>query len=273
MPGSLGLVPDGFHALEVVIALIAGLGEERPLPSGSGVIIGPGLALTAKHVLDDYWDQFDADHRWRRSEKAPFAIQAIQYVPRLDTFIRWDVWASSLSKDLDIAVLQIAPSADLPKDYEPVFPELDLATPEKGTEIQAFGFPFPDLTYDEGSKGWVLSHSPAGSVGTVTQTFPEGRERTKPYPAFEMDIEVKGGMSGGPVFDSRGYIRGILCSSFDFAEPGPHCSLASSLWPACGLGVVATENLGIDRDGHLLDVANAGRIRAHNVPQRESNAT
>jgi len=266
----LGGLPETFAGNDVILALLAGRGGDRPMPSGSGVMIGPGVALTAKHVIDDYWDHFDPRGRWRSTADAPFSIQAIQYVPSLDGFFYWNVWAASLTDRLDIAVLQLAPAQDLPPEYNPGLPHLDLSVPGVGTRVEAFGFPFPDLEYTRENETWTLTHSPAGCTGTVTQVFPSGRDRTKAYPCYEMDLEIKGGMSGGPVFDSAGRLRGIVCSSFDLSEPGNHISYASALWPSFGMGVLATPVLGLEKDGTLLDVAKSGKIIAENLPEIEA---
>ena len=52
-----------------------------------------------------------------------------------------------------------------------------------------------------------------------------------PWPVLEVDCPTWGGMSGGPVFDDRGNLIGLLCSSFSL-DSGDGISYVSLLYPA-----------------------------------------
>jgi trypsin-like peptidase len=72
--------------------------------------------------------------------------------------------------------------------------------------------------------------------GVVTQVFPRGRDRLLvSWPALEVDAPLFGGMSGGPVFDSRGGLIGLGSRSMEMGvgvEPSP--MIVALLWPALG---------------------------------------
>jgi hypothetical protein len=256
-------VPHDFPPLELVLALVGG---QPPVVLGSAVFVAPGVALTASHVIEAYWKLFDQEGRWRTAKAATFPIQAIQYVPHLDRFVTWHVGFASHRDTLDVALLQLEPElSQYPAEYVWAYPTLDLRPMARGTRVQAFGFPKADVLFDEEINGWRLDHAVGGSVGVVTEVFEEGRDTAKkPFPCFEMDIEIRGGMSGGPVVNADGYICGIVTASWTFAEPGPHSSSASLLRPAVELHVVTAGNLGSEGQyialkdlvgrGHLLTV-------------------
>lgn len=264
--GSVRPLPDSHDVNEVVIALVGGTPGAEPKAWGSAVFIAPGVALTASHVIEAYWKQFDDLGRWDdKTTTAGFALQAFQYVRGSSQLIVWHVIAAWHSPVVDVAVIQLVPDHDLPRDYRWPYVTLDVAPPTVGTEVQAFGFPVHQASFNA-SAGWALEHEPLGSRGVVTQCYPERRDRVlRNYPCFEMDIETLDGMSGGPVFDRTGYLRGINCSGFDGAEAARHVSYASILWPALALPIRPTPHLGLSEgDTRLLHLARDGRLHAIN---------
>jgi len=259
----LEAVPHDFPGLEMVLAIVAGGGDKRPLAWGSGVFVAPGVALTATHVIQDYWRELDEEGGWRDSKAATFPIQAIQYIPRLDRFVTWHVFLATHRDSSDVAVLQLTPEeSQYPDGYDWRYPTLDLRPVSAGTRVQAFGFPTAEVVYDSDSKGWSLQHAAGGSVGEITNVFPDGRDKVKlPFPCFEMNIETRGGMSGGPVVNIEGNLCGIVTSGWSFQEPRPHVSYASMLGPAMTLPIAGTGNLGAEGEHLTLhELARRGRI-------------
>lgn len=254
MGASLKLVPEGHPVNEVVIALVGGREGAEPHPAGSAVLIAPGLALTARHVIDDFWDRFGGD----REQLATFSLQAIHYIPGVSRPAVWHVVNAFHADAIDIAVLALEPAANVPAAYQPPRLRLDVLSPNAGTPVQAFGYPLSVVLKEPG--GWVLHHDAVGAVGSVTQEFPDYRDRGMlSFPCFEMSLAIEAGMSGGPVFDSAGHLRGIVCSSVD---PDKVPSYASALWPAMGLPALSAKGdrgrpalLQLARNGSL-DVLN-----------------
>ena len=74
------------------------------------------------------------------------------------------------------------------------------------------------------------------STGLVTACYQQGRDSSRmPWPALEVDCPTIGGMSGGAVFDSHGFLIGLISSSFDcgqHAEPAP--TYVALHWPMLG---------------------------------------
>ena len=252
METDVEVVPHDFPAIELVLALVSGGGEQGPLVWGSAVFVAPGVSLAASHVIEDYWKQFDDVDGWRVAKNATFPIQAIQYLPRHDRFVTWHVSWGSHRDTLDVCLLQLIPEeGQYPAGYVWPYPTLDLRPVTPGTRVQAFGFPKADVIFDAETKGWVLQHAPGGSVGVVTEVFEAGMDRVKiPFPCFTMNLEIQGGMSGGPVVNAEGNVCGIIAGSWTLLEPRPHWSFASLLRPALELRIVGTGNLGAEGE-HL----------------------
>jgi Trypsin-like peptidase domain len=73
--------------------------------------------------------------------------------------------------------------------------------------------------------------------GVVTARYPaaSGRDRvTAPWPCIEVDCPSWGGMSGGPVFDQRGFIVGLISKGWNCVDD-PSPMVTALLWPALGL--------------------------------------
>ena len=56
------------------------------------------------------------------------------------------------------------------------------------------------------------------SSGLVTELYLDGRGSHMKGPCVEVAMNVVGGMSGGPVFNSAGKIVGVISSGFDGGE-------------------------------------------------------
>ena len=116
-------------------------------------------------------------------------------------------------------------------------------------------------------RAWIVVRAPsAGSIGRVTQVFQERRDSSKPFPCFEIEASALGGMSGGPIFDMDGRLRGLVCSSFQMAddESGPPVAHGTTLWPCVALPVAPAEHPGLTREARLRDLVKNGRVDAIN---------
>jgi hypothetical protein len=77
--------------------------------------------------------------------------------------------------------------------------------------------------------GLLVSH------GLMIDIYEAGRGASKPWPAVAVDAGTLGGMSGGPVFDSRGFLVGVISSSFNMGDgqlPSP--TFVALNWPILG---------------------------------------
>ena len=196
---------DSLHqAGDSLVAVIRST-DEGFEPIGSGVMIGPGLLLTATHVLEE--------------------IAATGSPPLFMTFLpgrarTWlghsSVTSSGLSEfdarrsvNSDITLVSCTLNSDAHVDCQLTLAPLQVALPLVGDRLWAFGYRHHDF---EAETSRLI---PLVSSGLVTAVFPDGRGERMPAACIEVAMDTFGGMSGGPVANDDGYVIGVVSSSFD----------------------------------------------------------
>ena len=89
------------------------------------------------------------------------------------------------------------------------------------------------------------------------------------FPCFLVNARFDGAMSGGPVFNSKGHLCGIICSNLppDLTDPeSEHASYVTTLWPLMGL------TIDLDREGYeegvkypMIELVKGGFITAIDI--------
>lgn len=190
---------------------------------GSAVIVGPGIALTAKHVIEPHLDRLAVGDM--HSMCIGIAKSGINI---------WTVRKATMLENMDIAILGLQLNSAMPPNR--TFRQTTISTrlPRIGDRVQIVGFRANSATRSLGSgeRGYACDAKLLVSAGVVKERYPQGRDRVMlPWPVLEIDCPSWGGMSGGPVFDEHGHLIGLLCSSFS-VDNGDGVSYVSLLWPA-----------------------------------------
>ncbi|MBV7455822.1 serine protease [Acidovorax sp. sif1233] len=187
---------------------------------GSGVMVGPGLALCAAHVLHehDFYDKLQTD-------EATLVVQA----PLSDGgMLLWTVLRMALVPDSDLAVLSMTLSSPYPADRCFMTASLTTRMPTIGDVLTVTGLSAAGDGTETIADVTCIDVAPQCQFGRVIDRYLNGRDRRLPGPCLAVECAVPGGTSGGPVFDSRGYLVGLLSASYDGAE----ISFVSHIWPA-----------------------------------------
>ncbi len=187
---------------------------------GSGVMVGPGIALCAAHVLHEF-------HFYEKlqSDDATLVVQA----PLADgSMLLWTVLRISLVPQSDLAVLSMTLSSRYPKDRRFVTASLTTRMPALDEVLTVTGYSAVGNGTEPIGDRTQIEVYPQCQSGRVIDRYPNGRDSHLPGPCIALDCAVPGGTSGGPVFDSRGYLVGLLSSSYD----GTEISFVSHIWPA-----------------------------------------
>ncbi len=204
--------------------------------SGTATVIGPGLAVTAKHVIQDFFDQYENIKRFdsNSSERTgTFSINALNFLNEGKHGIIWAVNKVYYSMLSDIAILYFGQGRNVPPDYRWKFMKMDLTEPKIGEKIAAFGYHSTELKLvEENQVNWKIT--PATSTGQIVEIFPERRDNSRlNFPCFQTNARFDGGMSGGPVVNEAGKLCGIICSNLPPMESEEeHTSYVSLLWPS-----------------------------------------
>jgi S1-C subfamily serine protease len=110
-----------------------------------------------------------------------------------------ELWA--IRADLDLALLRLAPDADLPRDVP--FLELALADPPEGATVHAAGFPV-------GSGFTITTGVVRGLLDPSQVTLTRRGEALAPAGHWvETTAPIRQGNSGGPLLDGRGVVVGV----------------------------------------------------------------
>jgi hypothetical protein len=196
---------------------------------GSAVMVAPGIALTATHVIDD-----DLVDLIMKRKLGMFCTGLTPSGPRV-----WRVRGGTKVDRTDITILSLAFASPFPSDGRFVQAAMTTRLPAIGELVMIAGFRssnenvpaeediyFPvrdgQLTYGAGLRI---------GVGRVGEHYLDGHGSIPPGPAIRVECSTPGGMSGGPAFDQHGRVVGILSASYDHPDGfGP--SYVSLAWPA-----------------------------------------
>lgn len=221
--------------------------DDKFYASGSAIIIGHNLAITAQHVIDDFVREFEGNHidAPPNSEVAfSFNLQLIHILNNGKSGQIWNVtrlWACNFT---DIAVLRLSPTTQEALEYKWRPPKIDLIPPKVGERISCFGYRDPKIKKISNKIEWQVDSRT--SIGEVTAVHDQKRDSCRlSFPCFQTNARYDGAMSGGPVFKDTGKLCGIICSNLPPSEDGEdHVSYVTSLWPLMGM------KIDIDRIGH-----------------------
>jgi hypothetical protein len=220
----LGPLRSMYEAGDALVA-VARVEEEGLTVIGSGVMVGPGLLLTATHVLDEL----------PREEGGPVFLTflpgaARAWLPRavvtVSSVSEFDEMRELVS---DLSLVSCTLNSDAHEECPLMLAPMQIALPLIGERLWAFGFRHQNI------KDSAALVTPFVSSGLVTSAFPYGRGSRMPAPCFEVEMDTLGGMSGGAVVNSEGYLVGIVSSSL---EGGP--SYVTLIWEAIRLRVKGT---------------------------------
>lgn len=198
------------------------LEEHRGSLEGSATMVGPGIALCAKHVIEPWLDRLTGLH----------AMALFIGFSRASPVV-WRMTRLTLIDESDLAIVSLSLSQDLPPDGV-LWDVASMTTrlPNVGERLTMFGFRAASPAFDLVDQHLHVNAAMLASSGYVTAVYPEGRDRFLiPWPTIEVESDSLGGMSGGPVFDDRGFLLGMVCSSISSDHAGGPTYVALN-WPA-----------------------------------------
>jgi hypothetical protein len=227
--------PHGSPITEFALS-ITSLRDDDEFAQGTAVLVGPNLALTARHVVDDYWQRYEGTTLKSGPGAGSFSLQAMQMCgPRNDLAI-WNItkyWVTGEGGP-DMAVLQLTPTSAIAAKYSSHGVTMNLIPPAIGTRISCFGY--TDTLVEpgvvDGEPGSIFRRAGHTSTGEILDVYPQRRDRaTMPYPSLHTNARFDGSMSGGPVFNESGEMCGLICSSYPPSSTDePHASFVALLW-------------------------------------------
>lgn len=187
---------------------------------GSAVMIGPGVALCARQVVEPHLDKIATGST---------VMPAIGLLTEEGVLQHWSATRGTAIARSDLCILSLELASPL-SDARPIrLARISTRSPRVGELLTMFGFRSLSGAV---ARGGVLQGGVIACKGPVAKVWTGGRDRVLlPSPVLEVDCPAFGGMSGGPVFDEWGYLVGLVSSSIDDGgQGGP--TYVSMLYPA-----------------------------------------
>ena len=255
----IGSLDNLYQGGDAVVA-VAGYFNEQLLMIGSGVMIAPGLMLTATHVLDEF----------PRTGSGPVLLSflldgaARAWLPTATVNCIGKSNLGVLDETIKIVSDLSLVSCSLHSDAFPKSPlslaPIELCLPIPGTRLWAVGF--RQCVVEDGP----TKVSPLVTSGLVTACFPNGRGERMPSPCIEVEMETIGGMSGGPVYNEDGRLVGVVSSSFD---GGP--TYITLVWDAMRISIEQLpKDIWPSRTSDLFSAMELGLVRIQGKVQRDA---
>jgi hypothetical protein len=206
---------------------------------GSGVFVAPGLIMTVKHVLKEFWRLFEnpnVGELEEQKQKTPaFELFAVQCPGSSSATALWAASKITLCPYSDLAVISVVPVDALAKAHPiPNLARMNVLPPGKGTKVAAFGYADTSVQTEVGNQV-NFQLQPRIARGTVTDVYPVSRDSVLlPFPSFEVETCFIGGMSGGPIFNEADELCGLICSGYDDVP----VASGVALWPMLGIHTI-----------------------------------
>lgn len=217
---------------------------------GSGVIVGPGLAITARHVFDGLSRYYgEQEITPGTTQGVGFSLQAIQINENGTQGLSWSIRQIAVDEDTDIAFLTLQGTNEKHQSYKWRSFRMQLLPPRPGSVIAAFGYHHISTDFLPDGSLQTIAH-PYSARGVVEEVHLTRRDAgLLHFPCFRTNARFDGGMSGGLVVSQEGLLCGLICSNLPpVSEDEHHVSYVSSLWLCMGT------LLSWDRVGHPANV-------------------
>jgi hypothetical protein len=223
---------------------------------GSATMIGPGIALTAYHLFDD---RKMANGELLGFVDGTLGLMCIGIAGHGAE--AWTIMHAVPVPNSDLCILSLQYLVQLPERPTFQFLSMTTRTPRVDEQLYVAGFRADQPLFERDDVSPMeLEAGLLVNSGAIAELFLKGRGDNRPGPQVMVLAQTVGGMSGGPVFDSDGFLIGILSAGM------VDVSYVSLIWPALVVKIpfswpMVTKHLG---SVTLVDVA--GRLCAIDRP-------
>lgn len=184
----------------------------KEIAPGNSQLVGTGFFITrfghfvtAKHVILDVVDVRDEG-----SYRQHGFIHALHFVEGAKALVR-HITRVSFHNTWDVAVgkMDFHVMNDTGQPLVNMVPRFTTETPREGSPVVTYAYPESDPVF---GKGTASRFVPNYYSGEFLEESDKPRDSViVAWPHFVTSINLKGGASGGPVFDEKGRVFGINC--------------------------------------------------------------
>lgn len=227
-------------------------------------ISSQGLVLTARHVIEDALE-IDAGGKMADPDMGIGVLYAAETGEEDKLGGLLPARKLHFTSDLDIALMQLNLPIARATGRPLCMPGLRLGTriPRVGEHCAGIGYHAMEWQRATGIHTHHVLQKYAASQGCVREVHLDRRDDVMvKFPCFQTDCKIVGGMSGGPVIESRnGAVVGVICTGVDVPEGEPPISYVSLAGMSLLLTLEATdhESGAIERK-FLYDLVEGGAV-------------
>lgn len=218
-----GIGEDALWTLNGLIIAIGFIDNEKHYVIGSGIMIAPGLCLTATHVIEETKKKhallfsFANENSMRIWTPEDFHAQKKISIELIS-------FQKPVPKYSDVGILSYSPLSNFSDEEDYLFAPLEVSIPKIGERLWATGYREID---NDGSAPTISFFI---TSGLVTEQYIEGRGAHINGPCIEVAMQALGGMSGGPVFNAEGRVVGVISSCLEGQNDSKGPTYVSLLW-------------------------------------------
>jgi hypothetical protein len=220
--GVSGIERRELWTLRGMIGAVGYFDGEKQNTIGSGVMVAPGLFLTATHVFDGLVHQ---PFLFSFVDNTTMRIWMVEDFHAQQFKMELVPFQSGKPKFSDVCVASCSPFSNFSDSQPFCFPCIEVCIPKIGERLWTVG-------YREQSNDGAPLVDCFTSSGLVTEIYMNGRGAFLKGPCIEIAMAAVGGMSGGPVFNCKGKLVGVISTSFDGEEGMQGPTYVSFIWPA-----------------------------------------
>ena len=200
---------------------------------GTAFLLQPPFAVTARHVLEEYFGEARIGvHPWRDGCELLLILPSEGRTP-----VIFSVLAATSDPRFDIALLVLKDYTARPPATVHDAPRIRLSPPMFSHAVYAYGCPATEFYRVPERRLVEVGITCRRTLGAIDVLYPDGRDRALlPGPSFQFSAPVTGGCSGGPILDGNGAVVGVVSSSLDL-DGGRPVSFGTLAWTLCQLPV------------------------------------
>jgi len=238
----LGITPDGrgLRPIQLVMPLAIDYGSDKLSAFGTcfPIFARQNIFVTARHVFEGLPIQIEDDsmgtfHSESGTQLVAGCFHSIGAAGRLGWLLRpvarlWRHKTADLALGLFFGINLLR----LGRPLIDIVPHRDFSLPRVDGLVTTFAY--PNLTGETTSVELSRRVTEVRTVrmGFVNQVYPAGRDRLMlPEACMETSLDIRGGMSGGPVFNAEGRLCGVNSTSLEEHQDSPPVAFVSLLNP------------------------------------------
>jgi hypothetical protein len=169
----------------------------------TAVMIAPGLAVTAAHVLGPLEDIIAGN------------VALLMVSPRQGGLDLWRVHKLSAAPDSDVAYVSVSLASPIDAEWQLTTIPVTTRMPELGESVHLVGLRFLAPAIDNTDRVSLRGELHAARGEVVATHHPIRDPVLMPFPTIEVSCGSLGGMSGGAVLDDDGFLLGVTSRGFD----------------------------------------------------------